>query len=316
MSHIVRLLSSITVTLEIVAKSSSDTQRIIAIGESVLTTAIWASSFVFVKIGLEYMGPLTIAGFRYFLAFIILLPFLFRKGTTRQPISRTLWLRLIAIGISAYTVGNGALFWGLKYLPATTVSFLMSLSPLFIMIGAAAWLKEIPTRWQAFGVIVSLFGSALFFSSGLQSSESLGILIVFIGQAGFMLFGILGREIAKAKQLDTLTLTTIPLAIGGGFLLLIAFPLEGMPLVSTKSMGIVLLLAVVNTALAYILYNHSLQILTALEMNVMLNLTPLGTALLAWWLLSERLDFAQMIGMVVMIVGVIFVQQAHYHQNK
>ena len=184
------------------------------------------------------------------------------------------------------------------------------------MIGAAAWLKEIPTRWQAFGVIVSLFGSALFFSSGLQSSESLGILIVFIGQAGFMLFGILGREIAKAKQLDTLTLTTIPLAIGGGFLLLIAFPLEGMPLVSTKSMGIVLLLAVVNTALAYILYNHSLQILTALEMNVMLNLTPLGTALLAWWLLSERLDFAQMIGMVVMIVGVIFVQQAHYHQNK
>jgi drug/metabolite transporter (DMT)-like permease len=302
--------------METVTKIPKNVQRIVAIGESVLATTIWASSFVFVKIGLEYMGPLTIAGFRYFLAFLILLPFLIRKGMIRQPISRGIWLRLFAIGISAYTVGNGALFWGLKYLPATTVSFLMSLSPLLILIGGAVWLKEIPTRWQVFGIVVSLSGSVLFFSSGLKSGEPVGIVIVIVGLIGFMLFGILGREIAKVKQLDTITLTTIPLAIGGGFLLLLAFPLEGMPLLSTKSVGIVLWLAIVNTALAYILYNHSLQILTALEMNVMLNLTPLGTALLAWWLLGERLGFVQIIGMVVMIIGVIFVQRTHNNQSE
>jgi len=302
--------------METMTKSPSDIQRIVAIGESALATVIWASSFVFVKIGLENMGPLTIAGFRYFLAFLVLLPFLIRKGTIRQPISRGIWLRLFAIGISAYTVGNGALFWGLKYLPATTVSFLMSLSSLLILIGGTVWLKEIPTRWQMFGVIVSLFGSALFFSSGLQSGEPVGIVIVFVGLIGFMLFGILGREIAKVKLLDTLTLTTVPLAIGGGFLLLVAFPLEGMPLLSTNSVGIVLWLAIVNTALAYMLYNHSLQILTALEMNVMLNLTPLGTAVLAWWILGERLGFVQIIGMVIMISGVIFVQRSHNNQSK
>ena len=297
-------------------KLPSDVQRIVAIGESALATVIWASSFVFVKIGLEYMGPLTIAGFRYFLASLILLPFLLHKGTVKQPISRRIWLRLFAIGISAYTIGNGALFWGLKYLPATTVSFLMSLSPLLILLGGAVWLKEIPTRWQVFGVIVSLLGSVLFFSSGLQSGELVGIIIVMIGLMGFMLFGILGREIAKEKQLDTLTLTTIPLAIGGSFLLLIAFPLEGIPLLSIKSVGIALWLAIINTALAYVLYNHSLQILTALEMNVMLNLTPLGTALLAWWLLGESLGFAQIIGMVIMIMGVIFVQRSHNNLSK
>jgi drug/metabolite transporter (DMT)-like permease len=297
-------------------KLPGDVQRIVAIGESALATIIWASSFVFVKIDLEYMGPLTIGGFRYFLAFLVLLPFLVRKGRIRQPRSRGMWLRLFAIGISAYTLGNGALFLGLKYLPATTVSFLMSLSPLLILIGAAVWLKEIPTGWQVFGIIVSLLGSVLFFSMGFQSGEPVGIMIVIVGLIGFMLFGVLGREIAKGKQLDTLTLTTIPLAIGGGFLLLIAFPLEGMPLLSTKSVGIVLWLAVVNTALAYVLYNHSLQILTALEMNMMLNLTPLGTALLAWWLLGERLGFVQIIGMVVMITGVIFVQRSHNNQSE
>jgi len=213
-------------------------------------------------------------------------------------------------------VGNGALFWGLKYLPATTVSFLMSLSPLLILIGGTIWLKEIPTRWQVFGIIVSLLGSVLFFSSGLQSGEPVGIIIVIVGLIGFMLFGVFGREIAKGKQLDTLTLTTIPLAIGGGFLLLIAFLIERMPLFSVKSVGIALWLAIVNTALAYVLYNHSLQILTALEMNMILNLTPLGTALLAWWLLGERLSFLQIIGMVVMITGVIFVQRSHNNRSE
>jgi len=302
--------------METVTKLPSDIQRIVAIGESVLATVIWASSFVFVKRGLEYMGPLTIAGFRYFLAFLVLLPFWAYRGMIEPPMSRGIGLRLFALGISAYTIGNGALFWGLKYLPATTVSFLMSLSPLLILLSGAVWLKEMPTRWQVFGVIVSLFGSVLFFSSGLQSGEPIGIIIVMVGLMGFMLFGILGREIAKGKQLDTLTLTTIPLAIGGGFLLLIAFPLEGMPLLSRESVGIVLWLAIVNTALAYVLYNHALQRLTALEMNVMLNLTPLGTALLAWWLLGERLGFVQIIGMVIMIVGVIFVQSSHNNRSK
>ena len=48
----------------------------VAIIEGLLVTIIWASSFVFVKMALAYMGPLTIAGLRYFIGFLILLPFL------------------------------------------------------------------------------------------------------------------------------------------------------------------------------------------------------------------------------------------------
>jgi len=302
--------------MEAAKKFPGDFHKIVAIGESLLATAIWASSFVFVKIILADMGPLTIAGFRYFLAFLILFPFLVRKEGVRTSISKGLWLRLFLIGISAYTIGNGALFWGLKYLPATTVSFLMSLSPLIILFGGAVWLKEIPTRWQVLGVIVSLLGSGMFFSSGLQPGQSVGITIILIGLIGFMFFGVLGREIAKEKQLDTLTLTTIPLGIGGGFLLLIAFLMEGMPQLTTESILIVIWLGVVNTALAYVLYNHALQRLTALEMNMMLNLTPLGTALLAWWLLEERLGLVEITGMIVMIIGVLLVQRPQKNQHE
>lgn len=289
-------------------KASGKTYRFIAISEAILTAAIWASSFVFVKIGLKDVGPLTIAGFRYFLAFVVLLPFLFRQASTGLQIPKRLWGRLFMIGISAYTIGNGALFWSLKFLPATTVSFLMSLSPLAILLAGIFWLREIPTKWQVLGVLISLVGSMLFFSSGLQTGEPVGILIALIALIAFMFFGILGREITRVKQLDTLTLTAIPLGIGGGLLLIIAFPFEGMPLLTTRTLGVMIWLAVINTALAYILYNHSLQVLTALEMNILLNLSPLVTAALAWWLLEEQMSLLKFVGMITVIVGVVCVQ--------
>lgn len=290
--------------------------RPLAISEAILATAIWASSFVFVKIALPYMGPLTIAALRYFLAFLLLLPFMLRHGKTTRAISSHLWIRLFIIGISAYAIGNGALFWGLKYLPATTASLLMSISPLLILFAGTIWLKEIPTRRQIVGVIIAFLGSVLFVLPGLRPGEPLGIAIVAVGLIGFTVFGILGREIARDKQIDTFSLTAIPLGFGGGFLLFVAFLLEGLPSFTPIAWGVVLLLAIVNTAIGYTLYNHSLQILTALEMNVILNLAPLGTAVLAWLFLGETLAGVQIVGMVTVIIGVILVQQAGGRQGE
>lgn len=283
--------------------------RPLAIAESLLVTVIRASSVVFIKIGLAYMGPLSIAGLRYCLAFIILLPFMARNGNAARSVSRHLWIRLFLIGISACTIGNGALSWGLKYIPATIGSFLMSLIPLLVLFAGILWLKELPSHHQVVGVILCVIGSALFFWLGLRPGEPRGIIIVSAGLIGYTLFDVLGREVARDRQVDTLSLTAIPLAIGGGCLLLIALLLEGLPHLTLTAWGIVVWLAVINTALANFLYNHSLQVLTALEMSVMFNLAPLMTAILAWVLLHESLDTIQIAGILIAIIGVMLVQR-------
>ena len=279
-----------------------------AILEGGLVMLIWASSFVLVKMGLAYVGPLTLAGLRYFLAFLLLFPFLLRRGKAARSWSPRLWLRLGLIGFFAYTLGNGAMFWGLKYLPATTAAFLLNLVPLLILFLGIAWLHEIPTRWQIIGVIVGLTGSLIFFSSGLKGGEPLGIVIVLVGLVGFAAFGILGRGVARVQEVGTISLTAVPLAFGGALLLLIAIPLEGWPQLPLQAWGIVLVMALMNTALAYLLYNHALQSLTALEMSMMLNLAPLGTAVLAFLFLNETLSGIQLLGIVVVITGVALVQ--------
>lgn len=282
--------------------------RISAIFEAFLATLIWASSFVFVKMLLSSIGPLTIAGLRYFLAFLVLVPFMINKKNTISGFSKNTWVHLTLIGLSAYTIGNGALFWGLKYLSATMTSFLMGISPLLILFGGAIFLKELPTRLQIIGLIISVVGNSMFFSSGLQPGEPLGIAIVLVGLIAFTTFGLLSRGLARDNRASTVHLTGIPLGIGGGLLILFAIPLEGWPIFNQKMLLIVFWLAIINTAVAYILYNHALKTITALEMNVFLNLSPLGTVVLAWFFLGESLTLMKLLGIVTAIVGVTLVQ--------
>jgi len=279
--------------------------HILPILEALLVSMIWGSSFIFVKMILPELGPLTIGGLRYFLGFACLLPFL--RGRSLRLTGRQ-WLRLALLGISAYTVGNGAMFYALQHMPATTVSFLMGLITIFTLLGGMLWLKETPTWLQVFGMLVALGGMALFFSSGLKPDEPLGLAFFAIALIGFVFFALAGRNVARVREVDTLTLTTIPLGIGGGLMLALSLPIEGIPTASFWTWGLVLWLAAVNTALGYILYNHALKSLTAFEMNVLLNLSPIWTALMGWLLLGEILSVTQWVGIFVVILGVLLVQ--------
>jgi probable blue pigment (indigoidine) exporter len=111
-----------------------------------------------------------------------------------------------------------------------------------------------------------------------------------------------------------LTLTAIPLAVGGAGLLAVGLPIEGWPQLTPVGLGIVLWLAVINTAIAYLLYNHALQHLTALQMNLVLNLAPFVTALLAMAVLGEQLVTVQWAGMVVGTAGVALAQRGRAPQ--
>ena len=171
------------------------------------------------------------------------------------------------------------------------------------------WLKEIPTQRQAIGLTIAIVGSGFFFSPGLAAGDPFAIVVASLGLVGFAFFGILGREVARDNKVDTLSLTALPLAIGGAILLIIAVPVEGLPHFSPTSLFIVLWLAAINTAFAYLVYNHSLQVMTAFEMNVLNNLAPLVTASMAWIFLGEKLEPLQAMGIVVALLGIVLVQK-------
>ena len=286
----------------------------VALLEALLTTAIWGSSFVVAKVGLRSIGPITLAGLRYFVAFLLLAPFLAHRLRSSGWPSPRLLRRLALLGISAYLVGNGSFFIALQVVPSTTVSFLMGLIPILILLGSLLWLKENPTRWQTFGLAISMAGTVLFFLPGMQANVWRGIPILGLGILGFGFFGLLSRLMVRERQVDSLTLTAIPLAVGGAGLLAVGLPIEGWPHLTPIGLGIVLWLAVINTAIAYLFYNHALQHMTALQMNLVLNLAPFVTAFLAMAVLGEQLVTVQWAGMVVGTAGVALAQRGRAPQ--
>ena len=293
---------------------SHDKESFLPVGEALVSAAIWASSFVGVKMVLAYTGPLSAGGLRYFIAFLLSIPLLAMKRrsgarVSLPPLTRNEWFQLAIMGIFQYTIANAALFFALMTLSATSGSLALSLVPIPVVIISAIFLRERPRGLQLIGVLVAVGGSLLFFSPGIDAQRPIALCALGVSVVSFSIFPILARRFARDRSLDSITLTSIPLGIGGGILLVIAVIVEGLPGMPLAAWGIVMGLAVVNTLLAYLLYNHSMQHLTAVQVNVLLNLSPIGTALIAWGALGERLTSVQMIAMLLVIVGAVLTQR-------
>ncbi len=279
----------------------------LALIEVVLVTLIWSSSFIGVKFALGYTGPFTVAGLRYLLASVLLVPWLWRGRAAVRSYPRTLWARFTLMGLAQYAVGNGALFWALRTVPATAGSLVLCLVPIPVLGLGLLWLGERPRGLQLVGIGVAVAGSVGFFAAGMDPVAPAAFAALMLALVAFAAFPVLARAIARDRIVGTVPLTAIPLGIGGGALLVLALAVEGVPLMPGSAWGVIVGLALVNTLLAYLLYNHALRHLSTFEANVILNLSPLGTAVLSAMLLGERLLPLQIVAMVVAAAGVTLV---------
>lgn len=284
-------------------------KRPFAIGEVMVAAGIWSTSFVGIRYVVGSVPPLTLAGLRYFIAFLLFLPFLVRHRGSLQSLGRGLWTRLALMGLVQYTLGNGALFWALRWVSSTAGSLTQSLAPLVTLALEFLWLKERLSTRQLSGVLVAVSGSVFFFGpEAATGSSALALALLGITVVAFGLFPVLVRETSRLSGAGSIVLTALPLGFGGGTLLVIGLIFQGWARLSGAEWGIVLGLAAVNTTLAYLLFTHALRGLAATEANVILNLSPLGTALIAWATLGEGLSAAQGLAMVAVVAGAVLAQ--------
>jgi probable blue pigment (indigoidine) exporter len=282
--------------------------RVAAFGAGGLLVLILGSTLVIAKGALAHIGPLTLAALRYGVATVVLLPLALWRAGWRSAWRRHVRLRLVAIGVGFYALGNGALFLGLHYVPAATAALALGLVPLVTLLGGLIWLGERATGGQVLGLALALAGTGLFFASGLGPGEPMGLAILALGLLGNASLGLLGRPLAQAGQVSALMLTAAPLTIGGVILLPVALVVDGTPRLLLADWATILWLGLVNTALAYLLYNRLLRSQAAFEVSALTSLSPLVTAIGAWLVLAEPLLLVQLLGMGLAVGGVAVVQ--------
>jgi drug/metabolite transporter (DMT)-like permease len=288
------------------------TSRTAAVLIALFVTVLWSSSWVLIRFGLDDEGlpPLTFAALRYGLAAVVLVVWvIFREARHREryQVDRGFVARLVALGVVLYAVTQGAQFVALNEQPAATTSLVLSLTPLFVAAGAAISLAEVPTRWQAAGTLLVVFGAWLYFAGDLGATAA-GMVAAAIALIANVLASLLGRGVNRARRLPPSVVTAASMSVGAAALVFVAVGAEGIPEISQRGWLIISWLAVVNTALAFSLWSLSLQRLSALESAGINNTMLIQVAVLAWVFLGEAPGLIGVAGIVLVSVGVYLTQ--------
>jgi drug/metabolite transporter (DMT)-like permease len=282
-----------------------------AVLQALFVTFLWSTSWVLIKIGLEDIPPLTFAGLRYVLAFFCLLPLLLRSSsrTALRGLSRRRWLELVVLGLLFYAVTQGTSYVSLAYLPAMSVSLLWNLTTMTVALLGISILAEPLGALQWGGVLLNLLGVVVFFYPPIfPGSQYVGLIAALIGVLANAASSILGRGVNRRGDLQPLVVTAVSMGVGAFALLATGVSFQGLPPLQPQHWLIIAWLALVNTAFAFTLWNHTLRTLTAVESSI-INSTMLGQiAVLAWVFLGESLTWPKVVGMLLAGVGTLMVQ--------
>ena len=278
---------------------------------ALLVTLIWSSSWVLIKFGLVNLPPVGFAGIRYGLATLCLIPFVLRKKelVAVRLLGRREWFWLIALGVLYYTVAQGGQYVALAHLPAITVSLVLSFTAIVVVFLGMIILAEIPNRVQWLGIGLFCLGLVLyFFPVSLAQSDWVGLAFALAACLSTSLGSILGRHINRTKILSPVLVTVISMSIGSLLLLIWGGLSEGIPAIGWRDWMLVIWMAVINTALAFTLWNYTLQTLSAMESSIINNTMLVQITILAWLFLGEKIDLKLGIGLAFVSIGVILVQ--------
>jgi drug/metabolite transporter (DMT)-like permease len=281
--------------------------------QALFVTFLWSTSWVLIKFGLEEIPAISFAGMRYTLAFLILAPTLLVSAHRRAELRRLRcsdWVRLSVLGVVFFTLTQGAQFVALAFLPAITLSLILAFSPAAVALLGAWFLGERLTRGQWLGVCTFLLGAIVYFLPLRLPLQAIGLVVAAVGMFANSWASLLGRSVNRRGDLHPLLVTVVSMGIGSFLLLAVGFSVEGVPRLDLSGWGIVIWLAVINTALAFTLWNHTLRSLTAIESTLINNTMLIQIAILAWVFLGEPIGVREGAGLVLAVLGVLGVQLA------
>ena len=188
---------------------------------------------------------------------------------------------------------------------------------MIVLLSAIPMLGEKPSRSETILVAVGLFGVLLYFYSEIQIGflgvSILGLLIGLASLLANSASALIGRAINRTLDTPPLVVTGIMMSVGSVFLMLLSLTIETMIPLSLTSWAYILWLAVVNTALAFTLWNRAMRVLRAVDMTLINSTMMPQIVILSIAFLGEFPGLLDWIGLILLAISVAAVQ---YIQTK
>ena len=276
----------------------------------VLLSVVWGGSFFFNGIALREFPTLTIVTARVGLAALALLLLMRMLGQGIQ-LNRQILKAFFGMSFLNNVVPFSLIVWGQQHIASGVASILNATTPLFTML-VAHWFttdEKINPR-RLLGVLTGMGGVGLMM--GLDSMESSGFHL--LGQSAILLaafsYGLAGVYGKRFAQLGISPLATATGQLCASSMILIPLTLWidqpwTMTIPSIKGMGSLMGIALLSTALAYVIYFRLLKTAGATNLLLVTLLIPISAIILGVFLLDESLEPQHLSGMAVISLGLL-----------
>ena len=272
---------------------------------------IWGSTWLFIKLGLADLPPITFAGIRFVIACTILFC-LIRIRRIPLPRARNDWVLLAISGILSFGFNYGLVFWGEQYITSGLAALLQATLPAFGLVFAHFHLPAERLSWtRIFGVVLGVFGVGVVFSNQLTvaGSRALAGCVALILSAMFAAYS---NVLVKAygKHLNPAVLSAGQMFFGLLLLLAVGIPLEGNPFQlrwTPIAVMAMLYLAIVGSVIAFLLYYWLVLNMDVTKSMLIALVTPVVAVILGMLVLDEEFGWRTLAGGAMIILGIGFI---------
>ncbi|GAA0892375.1 DMT family transporter [Fulvivirga kasyanovii] len=281
--------------------------NLLAWGLLLILALIWGSSFILIKRGLDVYSAGEVGAIRIVSASLFLLPFAVGRLKT---LHKRHWLFLFSVGMFGSFLPAFLFAKAQTHLPSSVAGIINALTPLFTMILGALFFMQKITAKTAIGLVTGFLGTAalILAGSGGDASE-FNLYGLYVVLATIFYGANLNLIKYKIPDLTARTITSVSLLIVGPVAITYLFFFTGfVEKVQTAegaifSLGAVVLLGVMGTAVALILFNQLVKITSPIFTSSVTYIIPIIAVL--WGLLDgEHLYFGHYVGLVLIILGV------------
>jgi drug/metabolite transporter (DMT)-like permease len=272
---------------------------------------LWSSGFVFLKIGLVYVDPLTFLALRYGLVLVLLAPAALYLRTP-FPATRAAFVHVAMVGVFVQAAYFALTYVAIKLgLSAGAVALVTSLQPILVALAAPALTGERVGAMRWSGLILGVLGAALVIivKTRIEATSGLAILAALGALAGITLGTLYEKRFGTAQHVVTANL--IQCGVAFAVTLPLAFALEEMRIQWTAELLLSLVyLVVANSLIAITLLRAMIRHGEASRVSALFFLVPPTTAAVAWLLIDEPMPVPAWLGLALAAAGIALVARS------
>lgn len=274
---------------------------------------IWGAGSPIFKWSLTNIPTFTLAFLRFFLAALLLFPFVYKKIT----IEKSDFLKFVIVALFGININIIFFFKGLEKTSALSTSIIIALEPIFILLASLIFLKEKFNKNILLGILISFIGFIIIIIKTIlnedKSSSLLGDLFIIIAVISYAIQTIYTKKLSIKYPAETITFWSFLI---GSFLFLpflISDALQPNWLKGLTYQGIIGIVygALGSSAIAYFLYNWGIKYAVVSKTAVLNYLNTISGVIFALLLLQEKLTLSFIFGSLLIFVGVYITEKKH-----